>query len=372
MAKTYTCPYCRVRLNRNKLVSHIENKHDDMIPENYTSYRLVYDIVNNKSGHGYCVICHSETPWNERTQKYHRVCKDPACIKKVRETYKSRMIRVYNRVHLLDDPKQQEKMLANRRIAGKYTWSDGKEFTYMGSYEKKLLEFLDHVMSFDSSEIIAPGPILEYQYKGKTLHWITDFLILPFSLIVEVKDGGSNPNNRVMTDYRAKQVAKEKMITNMGTYSYLRLTNNDFGQLMTAIAELKMKVVEDEQGPLYRIHEDASGLVPDEAILKEMRFIEDFGKDVARMVQAFNEADGYIFEETGRFLDDNEKGGEPYYEAAIIRSPYHHGFMRPHFEASIIDYILRCREVYHEQIHWTWLNPFNPMEGASIGVKTSQ
>lgn len=370
--KNYPCPYCGQKYHRDKLVKHIESKHDDMIPEHYTAYRVVYDLVNNKNGHGNCTCCGSETRWSEKHQKYARLCGNPECLKKVRETYKKRMLRIYGRVTLLDDPQHQEKMLAHRKIAGKYKWSDGKEFTYMGSYEKNLMEFLDKVMAFDSSEIIAPGPVLEYQYKGKTLHWITDFLILPFNLIIEVKDGSSNPNKRVMIDYRAKQVAKEKMITNMGTYSYLRLTNNEFGQLMTALAELKMKVVEDEQGPLYRIHEDASGLVPDEAILKEVKFIEDFGKDVARMIQGFNETNGYLFEETGRFLDDTEKGGEPYYEAAIISSPYRNLSMRPRFESTIVDYILRCREVYHEQVHWTWLNLWNPMEGASIGVKTSQ
>ena len=367
--KNYTCPFCKQKLHRDKLVKHIESKHDDMIPENYTSYRLVYDIVNNKPGHGVCTCCGAATPWNEKRQKYARLCGNPECLKKVRETYKKRMMVVYGKTTLLDDPHHQEKMLAHRKIAGTYKWSDGKEFTYMGSYEKNLMEFLDTVMEFKSDEIIAPGPILEYRYKGKTLHWITDFLILPYNLIIEVKDGSSNPNKRIMVDYRAKQIAKEKMITNMGTYSYLRLTNNEFGQLMTALAELKMKVVEDESGPLYRIHEAVS---VEEAILKEMQFIEDFGKDVARMIQAFNEDSGYLFEETGRLLDDNERGGEPYYEAAIIRSPYCHRHLRPQFEASIIDYILRCREVYHEQVHWTWLNPFNPMEGASIGVKTSQ
>lgn len=371
--KTYTCPFCSQRFNRKKLESHIEKHHDTELPEDYTAYRMVYDIVNNKPGYGICVCCgKNRTSWNEKTQKYHRVCKNPDCIKKVRETYKKRMLRVYNKVHLLDDPERQKMMLSHRRISGTYTWSDGTKFTYTGSYEKNFLEFLDKVMNFDSNDIIMPGPTLEYQYKGQTLHWITDCLIHSLGLICEIKDGGSNPNKRVMPDYRAKQVAKEKMITNMGTYSYIRLTNNDFGQLMTALAELKMKVVEDDQGPLYRIHEATSVMTVEEALLKEVQFIEDFGKNVARMIQGFNEESGYVFEETGRFLDDTEKGGEPYYEAAIISSPYRHQAMRPQFEATIVDYILRCRDVYHEKVHWTWLNPFNPMEGASIGVKTSQ
>jgi hypothetical protein len=57
-----------------------------------------------------------------------------------------------------------------------------------------------------------------------------------------------------MTEYRAKQIAKEKMITNMGEYNYLRLTDNDFSQLFTMLAELKMQVVEDKVTPISRIN----------------------------------------------------------------------------------------------------------------------
>ena len=254
--KKYNCPFCNERYYRDNLVKHLEKEHDDELPLDYTPYRMMYDIVNNKPGHGTCTVCGKPTKWNEKTQKYHRLCGDPKCYEAVKKTYEKRMLRVYNKVHLLDDPKQQEKMLANRRISGKYKWSDGRIFTYTGQYEKSLLEFLDTVMNYDSQDIIAPGPVLEYKYKGKTHHWITDFLIIPYNLIIEVKDGGDNPNNRSMPEYRAKQIAKEKMVTDMGTYSYIRLTNNDFSQLLGILAELKMKVVDNESGPLYRIHED--------------------------------------------------------------------------------------------------------------------
>ena len=48
--KTYHCPFCTVKLLRDKLIKHIEKEHDDEIPINYTAYRLVYDIVNDKHG----------------------------------------------------------------------------------------------------------------------------------------------------------------------------------------------------------------------------------------------------------------------------------------------------------------------------------
>lgn len=254
--KKYNCPFCSERFYRHDLAKHIDKKHDDELPLDYTAYRMAYDVINNKHGHGNCVVCGKPTKWNEKHQKYNRLCGNPKCAKKIKETYQKRMMRVYNKTHLLNDPEQQEKMLAHRRISGKYKWSDGKMFTYTGSYEKKFMEFLDKIMDFKSSEVVAPGPVLEYEFKGKKLHWITDFLIVPYNLIVEIKDGGNNPNNRQMPIYRSKQIAKEKMITNMGEYSYIRLTDNDFGQFLAIIAELKKDIVEDQVKPLYRIHED--------------------------------------------------------------------------------------------------------------------
>lgn len=258
--KKYACPYCGEKFIKDKLVDHIDHEHDDELPINYTAYRAAYDVVNNKPGHGSCVCCGKDTKWNEKTQKYNRLCGNPKCIKKIRETYRNRMLKVYGKVHLLDDPHHQEKMLSHRKISGKYKWSDGKIFDYVGSYEKEFLEFLDKVMNYDSSDIIAPGPILEYEIDGKKRHWITDFLILSSNLIVEIKDGSTNPNNRYMPDYRAKQVAKEKMITNMGVYSYLRLTNKEFGQLLSILAEIKMNILDNNNHPIYRIHEECNFL----------------------------------------------------------------------------------------------------------------
>ena len=69
--------------------------------------------------------------------------------------------------------------------------------------------------------------------------------MIPYNLIIEVKDGGDNPNNRSIPEYRAKQISKEKMIT-----------NNDFGQLLSMLAELKKQVVDKhEDEPLYRIND---------------------------------------------------------------------------------------------------------------------
>ena len=260
--KTFNCPFCKEKMRRELLVKHIEKEHDEEIPEGFTAYRLVYDIVNDHPDHkGTCTICGKPTKWNEKRQKYERLCGDPKCYAAVKKTYQKRMLKVYNKTSLMDDPNHLEKMLAGRKISGKYKWSDGKVFTYTGTYEKNFMEFLDKVLEFKSNEILAPGPVLNYEYKGKQHMWITDFLILPYNLIVEIKDGGegenANPNMKYMPSYRKKQVAKEKMITNLGKYSYIRLTNNEFNQFLSLLAELKMNVNDKDDKPLYRIHEDA-------------------------------------------------------------------------------------------------------------------
>lgn len=260
--KTFNCPFCKEKMRRELLVKHIEKEHDEEIPEGFTAYRLVYDIVNDHPDHmGTCTICGKPTKWNEKRQKYERLCGDPKCYAAVKKTYQKRMLKVYNKTSLMDDPNHLEKMLAGRKISGKYKWSDGKVFTYTGTYEKNFMEFLDKVLEFKSNEILAPGPVLNYEYKGKQHMWITDFLILPYNLIVEIKDGGegenANPNMKYMPSYRKKQVAKEKMITNLGKYSYIRLTNNEFNQFLSLLAELKMNVNDQDEKPLYRIHEDA-------------------------------------------------------------------------------------------------------------------
>ena len=253
--RKYKCPYCDYREESEKLIRHVAKKHEDLIPEGYTPTRVVYN-VRNKREHGSCMMCKKETGWDEATGRYK-----PFCSQKCHEAYVKRfennMLRVRGKMRLLDEPEQQEKMLANRRISGKYKFKDGGVHTYTGSYERKALEFLDLVMNVDSKDIMTPGPTLEYEYNGKKHTWITDIFWISLNLIIEVKDGGDNPNKRTMTTYREKQVAKEKMITDKGTFHYLRLTNNNFEQLFNIVAEIKMNAMEDKDEAISRIYEAA-------------------------------------------------------------------------------------------------------------------
>lgn len=242
--KKYKCTYCGESFIREDLSSHIDEEHGNLLPKDFSSSRMAFNIINKKD-HGICVVCKKETKWNEESCKYDRLCENPKCRETLRKNALSNMIKVYKKPTLLGDENHQQKMLANRSISGTYTFKDGGKRTFTGQYEKKTLEFFDTVLNVNSKDIITPGPTLEYKFEGKVHKWITDIYYIPHNLIIEVKDGGSNPNNREMPIYRDKQVAKEKMITNMGEFNYLRLTNNNFGQLLEVFAELKARMFDD-------------------------------------------------------------------------------------------------------------------------------
>ena len=263
--RKHRCPFCSKSFERDKLASHIDKYHDDMLnpDKGYTANRIVFDLCNKKepigAGQGICRICKKPTDWDENSVRYKSYCSDK-CKQQARENYKDNMLRVYGKTTLLDDMQwQEEKMLANRSISGRYRWSDGTYKTYVGSYEKKFLEFCDVVLHLDSGDLLTPGPTIYYEYDGKEHTWITDAIYLPYNLVFDIKDGGDNRNNRDMPEYRAKQLAKEQVITDQGVYSYIRLTNNDFVQLLTIFAELKDAYMNDtEPKTISIIHENTA------------------------------------------------------------------------------------------------------------------
>lgn len=245
--KKYPCPFCEKRLPRTELVTHVQNTHEELIPEDYSASRVVYDKIN-KTDHGTCMVCKRPVyEWDEKTCRYKNLCFDNKCKEQVRKIALERHIRVYNKPTLLNDGEHQEKMLANRKISGKYKHSDGTMFTYTGQYERAAIEFMDTVLNIGSKDIQMPGPILEYEFNGETHKWVTDIYYIPANLIIEVKDGGKNPNKRDMPEYRAKQLAKETMITELGKFNYLRLTDNNFVQLLVALANIKYENLDQSE-----------------------------------------------------------------------------------------------------------------------------
>lgn len=250
--KKYKCPYCEKRCERDKLQYHIGKDHQDMIPQDYTAARVAFNYLNKKT-EGHCIICGGVTDWNEDKKRYERLCNNPACKKKYVKMTEDRLkkARGVTKKEMMNDPKHQDEMLRNRSISGTYKFEDGGRINYVGSYEKNFLEFMDKFLHVQSTDIQSPGPTVEYIFEGKKHFWITDFYYIPYNLVFDIKDGGKNPNKRDMAEYRAKQYYKEKAIKDQGEYNYIRLTDNQFDQLIEIMIDLKdsMTVLD---GPYYQ------------------------------------------------------------------------------------------------------------------------
>ena len=156
--RKYKCPYCDFKAVRVDLVDHVDKEHSNLLPEGYSAARAVYDFINGRN-YNTCMICREKVyKWNDKCHRYYNLCDKPKCREEVRRIALERHIRVYNKPTLLNDPEHQEKMLANRKISGTYTFTDGGKVSYTGKYEKNTLEFIDKVLEIPSRDIQAPGP----------------------------------------------------------------------------------------------------------------------------------------------------------------------------------------------------------------------
>lgn len=292
--RKYKCPYCDYKNIRTKLVSHIQSKHADLIPEGMTALQIVFNVVNNKKeNHGDCIICKEPTPWNESKGRYDRLCGREYCKEKYKEMVRKRNKDKYGTEDPNNDERYKEdiqnKALSRRKISGKYTFKDGGVISYVGSYEKNLLEFLDTVMNVQSIDLQAPGPSLKYQYKGGEHLYISDFYYVPYNLIIEVKDGGKNPNTNpeVMKQKQERQTAKEEAVYKNTSYNYIRLTDNDFGQLMSAMAVLKYNMDDERYFKVNEMYEVYNAKIIKETSMFgiDPKIIEDIEKEINTYLQ---------------------------------------------------------------------------------------
>ncbi len=257
MARYYQCPYCNKKKERADLITHIEKKHSDLIPEGYTPTRVAFNVINygKVEYEGKCTECKGPTRWDENKARYDRQCGSKECKEKFVKRYEENMLRTKGVTRLSRSAEGQEMMLANRHISGRYEWSDGTIKVYTGSYEKKAAQFFDQVMNCKSEDVLFPGPVIYYTYNKEEHLYIPDIYYVPYNLIIEVKDGGDRPNTRNMPEYRARQLAKEQHVIKNTDYNYLRLTNNDFSQILEVMADLKMQLVDHKYKRIVNVNE---------------------------------------------------------------------------------------------------------------------
>lgn len=253
--KITKCKYCDRYFDEvDQYVAHLEKDHSELIPEDMTPFQFYYYLKTGKKN-GKCVICGKPTLWNDKTHKYKRFCENPNCKEKYKETFRNRMIGVYGKVSLLNDPEHQKKMLAGRRISGRYRWSDGEKIPYTGSYELSFLVFLDLIMDFDSSDVMAPSPhTYYYTYEGEKHFYIPDFFIPSLNLEIEIKDGGDNPNNhqKIQAVDKVKERLKDNVMkSNSNNFNYLKIVNKENKKFFKYLEVAKEQVSMGKEKPIY-------------------------------------------------------------------------------------------------------------------------
>lgn len=225
--KTYKCPDCSIKFGeQQELYSHFENSHFNNIPKGTTLKQYIFNRKYKKE-YSLCVICRTmKTQWNEETCRYNRYCSDE-CKQKAIKVAKENMVKTYGKDHLLNDPDIQRKMLESRKISGKYIFTDKTEMPYVGTYELDFLQYYDKELNLSSKDIMPCPYIFRYMYKDVEHFYMPDFFINSLNLIVEIKDGGDNPNNHPNFD-REREATKDKTILESKSYNFIKIKNKNY------------------------------------------------------------------------------------------------------------------------------------------------
>ena len=254
------CPICQKSYKDvTAFGTHMRAEHPGTIPEEWTDLRYAY-YVHTGRDRGHCRECGGETPWNETTGSYAKICGSELCKKKFRDRVMAGMRARYGKVSLLDDPKYRERMLTGRKIAGEHTFADGGKVSYMGTLEKQFLIMLDKFFRFPSADIMSPSPNrYKYYYKNPNdplhegEHWyVPDFYIPSCNLEIELKAGSNQRPKNLMIDV-VKDAYKDVAMLRNPMVSYIKIYETDYHVFFQVFADLARKQQTGDKTPIKYI-----------------------------------------------------------------------------------------------------------------------
>lgn len=267
MAKLYKCPFCdRKYIKEEAVYTHMDSLHHEdlcgLTPKHlYFNYKNRYELTR---GNGKSIVSGKPTQFNEVTGRYERI------LPEEKEQYRQMFLNNLKKVgkeNIMKDMNHQKEMLAHRSISGKYRWSDGStEFTYTGTYEKKFLIYLDTVLGWPSSDIMAPAPQL-FPYigiDGKEHAHIPDFYITSLNLIVNIKSA-SNKHYR-LRDIEIERLQDESIKKTV--YNYIKVYDNQFSKFFDGVQKIKASLENNSKTKV--IVENDSWLCDGEVFLEEL------------------------------------------------------------------------------------------------------
>ena len=229
------CPICAKPYKEvGTFGNHMRHEHPGTIPEGWSDLRYAYFVHTGRS-HGKCRECGGDTPWNETTGAYGKICTKEVCKKAYRDRFMQAMRRKYNKDNLFDEPGFRERQLAGRRISGKYTFQDGTEVQYVGKLEEAFLKMLDTFFHFPASDIIAPSPnryVYYYSNPNDTAHegehvYIPDFYIPSINLEIELKTSTNKRPKNLLIDV-VKDACKDVYMIQNPLVNYVKVYEDDY------------------------------------------------------------------------------------------------------------------------------------------------
>ena len=237
MSKLVTCPFCKKKyIDKEGLFLHMEDLHKKDLC-NLSPKQVYFNFTNRYAltkGFGKSVISGKPTKFNEITGRYERFL--PEEKEQYRQYFLANMKRA-GKEDIMKDMEHQKMMLANRSISGRYQFRDGTEFTYTGSYERKFLVYLDTILNWPSSDLMAPAPqIFPYKTGDGVEHaHIPDFYISSLNAIINIK---SSENKH----YRLRDLEVERledMSIKKSSFNYIKIYDNKFSDFFNAIEVIR-------------------------------------------------------------------------------------------------------------------------------------
>lgn len=254
------CPVCSKAYKEvGTFGNHMRKEHPGTIPEGWTDLRYAYFVHTGKS-HGQCRECKGDTPWNETTGAYAKICGSEACRKQFRDRFMAGMRARYGKANMLDDPNFRQRMLTNRKISGTYKFADGGEVGYMGSLEKAFVQMLDTFFRFPSSDIMSPSPNrYTYFYENEndpehtgTHYYLPDFYIPSCNLEIELKHPDNQRPKNLMVDV-PKDACKDIMMIRNPAVNYVKVYKDDYYVFFQVFADLAQQRLTGETKPIKYI-----------------------------------------------------------------------------------------------------------------------
>lgn len=248
MATIHKCPLCSYSFkDKQSLYSHMDFEHNNEL-QGLTPAHLYFNYRNRAryslyNIFGKSVVSDKPTLFDEVTETYQRFA-DQADKDLNTAQFEARMMAVHGKKRLTDDMEKQREMLHSRSIANMYTFTDGGQVNYIGSYEKRFLMHLDLDLHLSSNDVLADPlqMVVPYIDNGVKRQHLPDFYIIPMQCIINIKNDSKPRRDLIETEY-----AQDKAIINILTKGkgkgrkYLKIVENNFKEFDKLFNKMRLE-----------------------------------------------------------------------------------------------------------------------------------